>query len=35
MPKYYDDLTLEEMFEQFDHTYMMSVLYFTYFILFI
>ena len=24
MPKYYDDLTLEEMFEQFDHTYMMS-----------
>ena len=23
-PKYYDDLTLEEMFEQFDHTYMMS-----------
>ena len=24
MPRYYDDLTLEEMFEQFDHTYMMS-----------
>ena len=24
MPKYYDDLTLEEMFEQYDHTYMMS-----------
>ena len=24
MPKYYEDLTLEEMFEQFDHTYMMS-----------
>jgi len=24
MPKYYEDLTLEEMFEQYDHTYMMS-----------
>ena len=24
MPKYYDDLSLEEMFEQYDHTYMMS-----------
>jgi len=24
MPKYYEDLTLEEMFECFDHTYMMS-----------
>ena len=23
-PRYYDDLTLEEMFEQYDHTYMMS-----------
>jgi len=23
-PKYYDDLTLEEMFKQFDHTYQMS-----------
>ena len=23
-PRYYDDLTLEEMFEAFDHTYMMS-----------
>ena len=22
--RYFDDLTLEEMFEQFDHTYMMS-----------
>ena len=24
MAKYYDDLTLEEMFEQYDHTYMMA-----------
>ena len=24
MPKYYKDLTLEEMFKQHDHTYMMS-----------
>ena len=24
MPKYYEDLTLEQMFEQYDHTYMMS-----------
>ena len=24
MPKYFEDLTLEEMFECFDHTYMMS-----------
>ena len=24
MPKYYDDLTLEEMFEHYDHTHMMS-----------
>ena len=24
MPRYYEDLTLEEMFEQYDHTYMMS-----------
>ena len=23
-PKYFDDLTLEEMFECYDHTYMMS-----------
>ena len=24
MPRYYNDLTLEEMFEAFDHTYMMA-----------
>ena len=24
MPKYYEDLTLEQMFEQYDHTHMMS-----------
>ena len=24
MPKYYEDLTLEQMFEYHDHTYMMS-----------